>query len=120
MDLLDLFLVFSAGVGLGYWWSILRVYHRLASDPQRLVRLGEELQKLHDDAESENEPRKIRIEKHGSELYLFTEDTDEFLAQGMTLEDALDRVNKRFPGQLFKGHITKEDAERLGITVKQI
>ena len=120
MDLTDLLLVFGVGFAAGYWWSVLRVYHRLASDPQRLVKLGQELQKLHDEAESENEPRKIRIEKHGSELYLFTEDTDEFLAQGLTLEEALERINKRFPGQLFKGHITKEDAERLGITAKQI
>ena len=37
--------------------------------------------------------------------------------QGPTLQEALDLVNKRFPDINFKGHLTKEQVDALGIKI---
>ena len=59
--------------------------------------------------------RSIRIEQHDNQIYLFAEDTNEFLAQATTLQEALAVVETRFPTQSFKGHLNKEQADALGI-----
>lgn len=63
-------------------------------------------------------PEHMRIEKHGDQIYLYIEKTNEFLAQGSTLEEALANTEKRYPNRQFKGYLSKEEANRLGVSIK--
>ena len=60
----------------------------------------------------------VEIERINDTLYVYTKNGKEFLAQAPTLEEALSRINKRFPNRAFKGLISKEQAEALGISAK--
>lgn len=41
----------------------------------------------------------VKVEKHGDSYYLFTEDTEEFVAQGKTLDEIREIVGKRYHGK---------------------
>ncbi len=51
--------------------------------------------------EQEEERTKMRIEKHGSVIYAFEEETDSFIAQGKDLFDLDKAIQARFPGKKF-------------------
>lgn len=59
----------------------------------------------------------MEVERHGDQIYVYTK-SGEFLAQGPTLEDCLTRIERRFPERKFRGHLTKEQADSLGVSVK--
>ena len=59
----------------------------------------------------------MEVERHGDQIYVYTK-SGEFLAQGKTLEDCLARIERRFPERKFRGHLTKEQADSLGVSVK--
>lgn len=59
----------------------------------------------------------MEVERHGDQIYVYTK-SGEFLAQGPTLEDCLSRIERRFPERKFRGHLTKEQADNLGVSVK--
>lgn len=114
-------LIMAACVWVGWHLRGIMLIRNILRDPDRMIKLIEEVKRIDtsEDAKEDNKgARRIRVEKHGEELYLFAEDNDEFLAQGPTLEEALDRIEKRFPGDNFKGIIKKEDAEKWGIVAK--
>jgi len=59
----------------------------------------------------------LEVERHGDEIFVYTK-SGEFLAQAATLPECLARIEKRFPDRKFKGHLTKEQADNLGISPK--
>ena len=94
----------------------------LAQDPERIIGLLKEIKKLNEqeaqgieltDAEA------IKVERQGSMVYLFTEAKDEFIAQGASLQDALDQAGKRYPNRQFVGHISKDEAAALGVNTRK-
>jgi hypothetical protein len=112
-------------VGLCIWvgWHLrgIMLIRNILRNPDGMIKLINEVKAIDqrdDTATGKEGARRIRVEKHGEELYLFAEDNDEFLAQGPTLEVALERIEKRFPGDSFRGIIAKEDAEKWGIVAK--
>ena len=60
----------------------------------------------------------IRVERHSDQIYLYQKDSDEFLGQGSTLQDALAKVEARFPDRKFIGHLSRDEADKLGVSVK--
>lgn len=115
--------IFWMGYKLGQHITAVKVTKMLIdNDPniQRMVeRARAELKKL--DLQQEikqagGEP--LRVERHADQIYLFQKDSNEFLAQGTSLQEALERVEQRFPDRVFKGNISKEEADKLGISVK--
>lgn len=68
---------------------------------------------------SEKNAEELKVEKHGDQLFLYTKDNDEFISQGADLKEALERAEKRFPDRSFRGHISKQQAEELGISVSK-
>ena len=115
--------IFWLGYKLGQHITAVKVTKMLIdNDPniQRMVeRARAELKKL--DLQEEikqagGEP--LRVERHADQIYLFQKDSNEFLAQGTSLQEALERVEQRFPDRTFKGHISKEEADQLGVTIK--
>lgn len=68
------------------------------------------------DVVSSAEP--LKVERVGEQIFLYTEENDEFISQGSSLQEALDKAKTRFPSRSFKGHLTKAEAEALGVTAK--
>lgn len=115
---MDSLLLLLAGVVVGWWLHRISVLNRILKNPDNFIQILEKYKVAKQEAETLSEGngyRSLKVERHGDMLYLFAEDTDEFLAQAPTLQAALDLVEKRFPNQLFKGHLNKEQADSLGI-----
>lgn len=112
-------LILVLGIWIGWNLNAWRIMRRLTENPDDIIKSLEKVKALKKELEQEQSSiREIRIERYGSILYLFAKDTNEFLAQGPTLQSALEIVEKRFPDQSFNGLLSKEEADRLGITVK--
>lgn len=43
----------------------------------------------------------IVVEKHDTHLFIYKKDTHEFMAQGSTMEEINDALEKRYPGKKF-------------------
>lgn len=114
MDILYLAAAFLAG-----WWICkILTLRKILNDPDEfliLIKRYKELQKEVED-KSTDDPSQVRVEKHGNQIYIYVKDTDEFLAQGSSLEEALDRISKRYPDRVFKGIIPKEDVDKFGLS----
>jgi hypothetical protein len=116
MDIIDTLLLWFSGFLIGYWFANYRLIARLLSNPDGVIKLLEKY-KREDSAGESTDFNPLRVEQHASMIYLFNDKTNEFLAQGTTLQEALDLVNKRFPDMNFKGHLSKEQADALDIKV---
>ena len=44
---------------------------------------------------------RVEVEKHGDIIYWFDEDDREFLGQGLTEQECIEHVKKRFPTHMF-------------------
>lgn len=115
--------VFIAGFVWGWLNHAYTFFNRVKENPDEFIELLKKYKTTKNettDSSNKNEEtsRSLKVERHGDQLYIYTKDTDEFLAQGSTLQDALDNVQKRFPGRVFNGRLSKEEADTLGITVK--
>lgn len=55
----------------------------------------------------------VNIEKHGDCYYLFDKETDTFVAQGKTVEEIKDAMQKRYPGKTFMAN--EKHLEELGL-----
>jgi hypothetical protein len=115
---MDSLLILLAGIVVGWWLHRISVLNRVLKDPDNFIKMLEKYKAAKQEVETLSEAegyRPLKVEKHGDMIYLFAEDTDEFLAQAPTLQAALALVEKRFPNQLFKGHLDKEQVTSLGI-----
>lgn len=90
----------------------------MLQNPQEMIALLQKYKTEKDKEETapKSSTRPVKVEKHGEQFYLFADDNGEFLAQGRTVEEALDIIAKRFPDQNFRGLIPKEDAEKMGLS----
>ena len=117
MDILYIVLVFIAGYFMGWFRASKHMLDRILSKPESMIELLEKYKA----AKEEDEPvvgttREIEVQKENSSFYLYAKDNGEFLGQGVTLDQALETVKQRFPGQNFAGHIPAEQAEAMGLS----
>lgn len=118
MDIFLFVLVFVFGVVFGWLRASKSILDKLLSDPDSMVALLTKYKDSKDDFESETKisTREIEVHKEQETLYLYAKDDGQFLGQGNTIEEALDAVRKRFPGQNFHGHITATEAKEMGLS----
>lgn len=118
MDIFFIVLVFVFGFVFGWLRATRSILDRMTQDTDSLIKILNAYKDAKKKAESPEQEvsRKLKVERHGDMLYVFAEDTDEFLAQGKTLQEALAVIEKRFPNKTFIGHLNKEQADKLGIT----
>ncbi len=116
MDIIETLLLWFGGFMLGYWFANYRLIARLLSNPDGVIKLLEKY-KREDSTLEETDPKPLRVERHADMIYLFNSETNEFLAQGKTLQEALEIVRQRFPNVDFKGHLSKEEADALGVKI---
>ena len=119
MDIIEVLLLWGGGFMLGYWFANYRLIARLLSNPDGVIKLLEKYKREDLMAEETDEAgaTPLRVERHANVLYVFNAETNEFLAQGTTLQEALEIVKKRFPYTNFKGHMSKEEADALGVKI---
>jgi hypothetical protein len=115
---LQVIVIFVIGFVFGWYIHSWKITKRILEDPEHMIQMLESYKKAKinlENVSSWDGTREVIVEKHGPMLYIFAKDTNEFLAQGPTLQDALDILEKRFPNQTFKGLISKEDAAKMEI-----
>jgi len=112
-------LFFVPGLVIGWLLNARAVARKILNDPDKMIKMIEKYKQSKaalDEIDLEDENlTELTVEKHADVIYLFRSDTHEFLAQATTLQEALDLVSKRFPNKNFKGTLSKEQAEELGI-----
>ena len=72
----------------------------------------------HQESESTEERTKMRLEKHGTGIYAFEEETDEFIAQGTDLFDLDKAIQARFPGKKFA--IKEDNLREIGVSHESV
>ena len=118
-DMLSTLLIFLSGFIVGWFYHARSMLTRITQDPDKIIALLEKykLAKIEmEQDELSTDTTELRVEKIGDQFYLFTKDTNEFLAQGLSLDDALESIKQRYPDRNFKGSIPKEDAEKMGLS----
>ena len=113
IDILIVVLAFWLGWKLRGFWIVIG----LAARPELLAEVARQARSIANN-QADGQSRSIRVEQVGEHVFLYAEDTGEFLAQGTTLALALDTVKLRFPNQDFHGHINSQQATALGDSVK--
>lgn len=118
-DLFSVLSVFLSGVVFGWLLHARSMFNRVTQDPDKMIDLLEKYKAAKEEVEQEETSVKmteVRVEKIGDMFYLYTIKDNEFLAQGPSLEDALEAVKKRYPNRNFKGLISKDAAEKMGLS----
>lgn len=118
-ELLSILLIFVSGFIVGWFFHARSMLIRITRNPDKIIDLLEKYKVAKTEMEQEESTvivTEIRVEKIGNMFYLYTTKDNEFLAQGASLEDALEVVKQRYPNRNFKGLIAKADAEKMGLS----
>jgi hypothetical protein len=122
---MEILLIVIFGIGFYCGWKVNEKFfvHIIKTDPEsieeacRIARrnLAED-QLGQSEVELETEDGKLvktrgvelAIEMVGGVMYAYSKATNQFIAQGNTIEDLLKIAHKRFPGQTFFGDLPEE------------
>jgi hypothetical protein len=118
-EIISILLIFVSGFIVGWFFHDRSMLTLITQDPDKIISLLEKYKIAKaemDQSESTLTATEVRVEKIGSMFYLYSTNNNEFLAQGTSIEDALEAIKKRYPDQNFKGIISKEDAEKMGLS----
>jgi hypothetical protein len=115
---MDAIIFFFVGFLCGWFWHARTMLKRILQNPQEMITLLEKYKVENDKVQTTvgDSIRPVKVEKHGEQFYLYADDNGEFLAQGSSMEEALDIIAKRFPDQNFRGLIPKDQAEKMGLS----
>lgn len=91
------------------------LFRRAGITPEKLEKIMEDLrQEIATGEDKESVEIMIKVEQHGSQLYVFRKDNDEFLGQGQNKDEILAILRSKFKDVKFA--VTKEDgADLLGL-----
>lgn len=89
---------------------------RLLEDPDSMIKILDEYKKNMPSAQTDSSVREVEVEQEKGMFLLYAKDNGQFLAQGPTLDAALEAARNRFPGQEFQGVISAEEAKRMGLS----
>ena len=114
IEALILFVGFCLGSVFGYFKGTHDLIDMLVKHPDELDKLKRQLANISKPEKPKGQEELMTIERHGDELYAFTNDGD-FLAQAPTMTILLQRIEQRYPHRQFKGEVSAKDAKDLGI-----
>lgn len=91
------------------------LFRRAGITPEKLEKIMDDLrQEIATGEDKESVEIMIKVEQHGSQLYVFRKDNDEFLGQGKNKDEILAILRSKFKDVKFA--VTKEDgADLLGL-----
>ena len=115
VDILTVATFFVGGVIIGAFYVYKVVMHNVSENPRKMIEILEKIERLNAkeqqiDQEDNNSLNDIKTEVYHGITYLFDKDTDEFLAQGTSFDDALKIANKRFPNR-FSVKVAASDSQ---------
>lgn len=95
-----------AAVAFSIGWNVRGaiILVNLAKDPQKFINMLKEVERINQaEAEGKIIPEGIEVEAEevNGHWYAYVKNTNQFLAQGTSLEDALKLASERFPGKKF-------------------
>lgn len=99
---------------LGQVRGRMELMREILARPEEITRIVNKYRVKDEDSGNEET---LEVERHGDLVYVYTK-SGEFLAQAATLQECLTRIEQRFPDRRFRGHLSKEQADRLGVTAK--
>lgn len=114
MDIFLVFLVFVFGYAAGWFRASKNMLEKMLDKPDIVMALLKKYQ-AENSTVVVSSVRQIEVKKENGAFYLYAQDDGEFLGQGTTLEQALEIVKQRFPGQNFAGHIDAESAAAMDL-----
>lgn len=101
---------------VGFWagWRLRGtiISWTISEHPEKFIEALAELQQLQQSADSVEPDQdgrvELSVERVGNQLYAYTKQGDEFIAQGPDLETLLELAHRRFPDRLFFGTIDSD------------
>lgn len=103
MDFLIYIVVAVVAFWLGWHARGIIFLANISENPERVIAMLERIKQLN--ADEDQSPAmdsiEVRIEQVGKMVYAYAKDTDNFLGQGSTLEEALSAAADRFPDKKF-------------------
>lgn len=107
------------GYFVGYHMRAIMLIKGMSEDPDHFIRLLEQVKKINNEHDEEMakltesvEGTELTIEHVGSMFYAYTKDTNQFIAQGASIDALMDQAKLRHPDRKFFGTITKEDSTK--------
>lgn len=89
----------------GWFLRGITLLARMGRDPDHFINLLKEIKKINEQQDQKENTEKqdtlLEIEKHGDMLYAFVKETDQFIAQGPSMESIMQEAAKRFPNRKF-------------------
>lgn len=118
METIILILIaFVIGYVVGWIGHAKGMLNRLLEDPDSMIMILDEYKKhLPKERTSNTLVREVEVEQEKGMFLLYAKDNGQFLAQGPTLDAALESARSRFPTQEFQGVISSEEAKRMGLS----
>ena len=100
------FIIYAMIFAAGWIANHLMFKYSITENPEKMRELIEELKQIKEDNDKQKFRDKdpdviVRIEHYGTLTYLFDKTTDQFLGQGLTVDEALEKAEKRFPTTKF-------------------
>ena len=98
------FIMILIAFWLGWRVRTAVIMYHLSEDPDRMIGILNKIKEINaKNANSKtaevSKTGDVKIEHHHGHVYLFETETDQFLAQGETIAEAIKIMDKRFPGR---------------------
>ncbi len=90
--MIDFIIAVIIGIAWG-WWA------REQAAKKRVERMIEQADEILEEENEINDTIIARVEKHGDNFYLFSEQSDEFIVQGKDMQEIRENLNKRYLGK---------------------
>ena len=103
----------------GMHTAAMRITRQMIDNPTEMDRLVATARRNINDLDKPQTNEQVKVERHGDQLYIYTEIDNEFLAQGSTLEECLAIIKRRFPDRSFQGLLNRDQVDQLGVTINK-
>lgn len=100
------FIIYATIFACGWIANHFMFKYNMTENPEKMREMIEELKEIKKNNDLIKFQTKdpdviIRVEHYGSLTYLFNKDSDQFLGQGLTVDEALEKASVRFPDTKF-------------------
>lgn len=122
MEELIIVIVVAAVVGyfVGYHMRAIMLIKGMSDDPDHFIRLLEQVKNINNEHDAEMsklfsgpaDGTELTIERDGNMFYAYIKGTNQFVAQGPSIDTVIDQANSIHPDRKFFGTITKEDSTK--------
>jgi molecular chaperone GrpE (heat shock protein) len=121
MEMLSYLIVSVFSFWIGWTLRTITIANRLSENPDKTIEILKQIKKLKEQSEKSttdvtNSSDELEIERVGEQLYAYTKDNGEFIAQADNLETLLEKAHKRFPDRTFFGTISKDNPAKELVT----